>query len=165
MQFITQNKHKIREVSRISGLDLTIIRLKLPEIQAVDLDEVLKAKGRAVKGDDDFIVEDTALYLGKRKDIGALIKWFSNDRIVKAYLGEEAEAVCGIYCKKNNTTTIFTGSIKGKIVRPRGKMGFGWDCIFRPYGHLKTFAEMTEEEKNKISHRRKAFDKLKIFLA
>jgi len=46
------------------------------------------------------------------------------------------------------------------ILTPRGSQGFGYDPIFLKYDYNKTFAEMDEETKNKISHRRKALDKL-----
>ena len=64
-----------------------------------------------------------------------------------------------------NEFHFFEGSIKGKIVFPRGKNGFGWDRIFQPSGHNKTFAEMTKEEKFKISMRTVAVNKLKNFLS
>lgn len=46
------------------------------------------------------------------------------------------------------------------ILNPRGSQGFGYDPIFLKYDYNKTFAEIDEETKNKISHRRKALDKL-----
>jgi len=50
------------------------------------------------------------------------------------------------------------------IVEPKGENGFGWDKIFQPEGFEKTFAEMSMEEKNEISMRKKAFQKLKRYL-
>ena len=64
-----------------------------------------------------------------------------------------------LYAYNGKEVHIFKGKIKGNIVYPRGKGGFGWDCIFQPEGYNKTFAEI--EEKNKISHRYKAFKKFK----
>lgn len=58
----------------------------------------------------------------------------------------------------------FEGSIKGKIVSPRGDSGFGWDPIFQPDGSKETFAEIDREMKNSISMRRNALNKLKEFL-
>jgi XTP/dITP diphosphohydrolase len=59
----------------------------------------------------------------------------------------------------------FTGICTGKIIREEiGKMGFGYDAIFVPDGDEKTFAQMTMEEKNKYSHRKKALAKLIDFL-
>jgi len=52
----------------------------------------------------------------------------------------------------------------GDIVSPSGKSSFGWDPIFRPKGYQKTYEEMTSKEKNNISHRGKAFLKLKNIL-
>jgi XTP/dITP diphosphohydrolase len=54
-----------------------------------------------------------------------------------------------------------TGSLEGTIIdKPRGSNGFGYDPIFVPHGSDKTFAEMTDSEKNRISHRKKALDQL-----
>ena len=54
-----------------------------------------------------------------------------------------------------------SGSMEGTIIdKPRGNHGFGYDPIFVPKGSSKTFAEMTEAEKNMISHRKKALDEL-----
>ena len=58
-----------------------------------------------------------------------------------------------------------TGILKGNISKSeRGKEGFGYDKIFIPQGYLKTLAEIGFEEKNKISHRKKALENLKILL-
>lgn len=56
---------------------------------------------------------------------------------------------------------VFVGETCGVITRePRGTGGFGFDPIFVPEGYTKTYAEMTLEEKNRVSHRYKAFSKL-----
>ncbi|KFD40186.1 RdgB/HAM1 family non-canonical purine NTP pyrophosphatase [Schleiferia thermophila] len=63
-------------------------------------------------------------------------------------------------------TYYFEGEVEGKIVQhPRGVMGFGYDPVFVPEGFQKTFAEMTPEEKNRISHRRKAIEKFIDFIS
>lgn len=57
------------------------------------------------------------------------------------------------------------GEIRGKIIKtPRGKNGFGYDPLFIPNGYNITTAEMSHEEKNKISHRLNAFKQLKKYL-
>ena len=57
------------------------------------------------------------------------------------------------------------GEIRGSIIKsPRGKNGFGYDPLFVPNGYDKTMAELSHEEKNKISHRLNAFKGLKKFL-
>lgn len=59
----------------------------------------------------------------------------------------------------------FEGIVDGEILRePRGEGGFGYDPVFVPTGYSKTFAELTMEEKNKISHRARAMEKLINFL-
>lgn len=59
----------------------------------------------------------------------------------------------------------FEGEVKGTIVdAPRGSNGFGYDPVFQPDGYDKTFAEMTDEEKNKISHRANAVKKALEFI-
>ena len=66
---------------------------------------------------------------------------------------------------KTNHHIIFLGKIKGSVsLKPKGRNGFGYDPIFIPEKHFKTFGEMTQEEKNKISHRKIAITKLKSFL-
>ena len=59
----------------------------------------------------------------------------------------------------------FEGAVEGTIIfEKRGAQGFGYDPIFLPHGHDRTFAEMTMEEKSKLSHRAIAFVKLVNFL-
>jgi XTP/dITP diphosphohydrolase len=59
----------------------------------------------------------------------------------------------------------FEGTVEGTILEQRrGKGGFGYDPIFLPYGFSKTLAEMSMEEKNQISHRARATEKLIKFL-
>ena len=59
----------------------------------------------------------------------------------------------------------FTGLCEGVIIEEaKGRHGFGYDAVFRKHEYNKTFAELDTDVKNKISHRRKAFDKALIFL-
>ena len=65
----------------------------------------------------------------------------------------------------NDEKFIFEGICKGEILtRKQGEKGFGYDPIFKPEGFNKSFAEMTSEEKNTISHRGIAIQKLVAFL-
>ena len=58
----------------------------------------------------------------------------------------------------------FEGACEGRIgLEPRGKNGFGYDPLFFPVGLDQTFAELDEDQKNKLSHRAKALEKLKAF--
>ncbi len=60
---------------------------------------------------------------------------------------------------------VFDGRTDGSIVQPRGPLDFGWDPIFQPEGLTTTYAEMTKDAKNKISHRGKSFVKFQSYLA
>jgi len=68
---------------------------------------------------------------------------------------------CAIYLDEKNYFCEF-GEVPGNIIyEPRGKNGFGYDPIFVPIGYEITLGEFSLEEKNKISHRSRAFNKLK----
>ena len=64
-----------------------------------------------------------------------------------------------------NQHILFMGKVNGTVsLKPSGINGFGYDPIFIPENHKKTFGEMSPEEKNSISHRKIAITKLKSFL-
>lgn len=65
----------------------------------------------------------------------------------------------------NGNTHLFQGAVSGDItLEKRGKDGFGYDPIFKPRGYIQTFAELSLTEKNKISHRARALEKLIAFI-
>ena len=65
----------------------------------------------------------------------------------------------------NTSALYFKGICKGTIINEKkGTGGFGYDPIFIPQGHVKTFAEMSTAEKNKVSHRGNALQKLISFI-
>jgi len=72
-----------------------------------------------------------------------------------------------VICYTDGTVTQFVeGSVEGRIVDDmRGDGGFGYDPLFLPTGSDRTFAEMSAEEKNGISHRARAVEKLRRILA
>jgi non-canonical purine NTP pyrophosphatase (RdgB/HAM1 family) len=86
----------------------------------------------------------------------SLSKKIGNSKVV-------AKTIIG-YRGVNSEVLFFEGDMIGDIVEPRGENGFGWNPIFRPQGEIKTFAEMTDEEKEKYSMRKKAATKLNEFL-
>lgn len=66
----------------------------------------------------------------------------------------------------NETEYFFEGELRGTIItEKRGTNGFGYDPVFMPDGYNNTLAELSLAEKNRISHRAKAFNKLRAFLA
>jgi len=63
----------------------------------------------------------------------------------------------------NDEVRLFKGRTDGQIVSPRGPPDFGWDPCFQPTGHDLTYAEMSKECKNAISHRSRALHALKEY--
>ena len=175
LYFITGNKNKFAEVKAILP-EVKQLDIDLPEIQDIDPHKIIKAKLQAAfdHAQGEFIVEDTSLYLDCLNGLpGPLIKWFlqtiGNDGLsnLAEKLGNNkaiAKTIIG-YAKNPEKVHFFEGVIKGKIVKPQGETTFGWDPIFLPDGYEKTFAQMDKEEKNKISMRRQALNKLKEFLS
>jgi non-canonical purine NTP pyrophosphatase (RdgB/HAM1 family) len=173
LHFITGNQGKLKEVQSILG-DVVALDIDLVEIQSLDAHEIIRAKLEEArkhhKGK--LIVEDTSLYFDGLNGLpGPLIKWFmksiGNDGLMKIVQNldnnrAEAKTVIG-YSNASGEVSFFEGSVFGTIVTPRGT-GFGWDPIFMPDGQTKTFGEMTAEEKNSLSMRRLAVEKLREFL-
>lgn len=172
--FITSNKNKLREFEGIIGFKPKQYLLDLVEIQEIDVKKVIKYKAfeayKIIKKP--VIVEDTGLYFDYFDGFpGALIKWLlislGNKKICDLLIGKNskcfAKTCYGFYDGK--IYKIFEGKIKGKISKfPKGKTSFGWDPIFIPDGYSKTFAQMTPLEKNSISMRKIALQKLKKYL-
>ena len=181
--FVTGNKKKLEEVQRIlsAGGDLpftlTNHKLDLPELQGGPL-EVAKGKCElaAKELNGPCIVEDTSLCFNALNGLpGVYIKWFLdscgldglNDMLAfsddKSGYAQTVVAFCEGPGKEVLT---FEGRTHGKIVRPRGSLDFGWDPIFLPTAEEqgnggKTYAEMSGEQKDAISHRKRAFAKLR----
>lgn len=77
----------------------------------------------------------------------------------------KARFVTSIALIYNGETHFFDGEVRGCITtEERGEGGFGYDSMFVPEGYDKTFAELGEDIKNKISHRAEAVNKLSEFL-
>ncbi|MCA9355548.1 RdgB/HAM1 family non-canonical purine NTP pyrophosphatase [Candidatus Kaiserbacteria bacterium] len=174
--FITGNENKLKEARAIlKDFVIENKKLDLPEIQEIDAGKIIEAKLRQAYESEKatYIVEDTSLYIEALNGLpGPLIKWFLETigtvgiyELASKYDNQVAYTSCMIgYIDEKGRTDFFEGRVKGKIVEPRGKTNFGWDPIFLPDGHEKTFAEMTEEEKNATSHRKLAFVALGDFL-
>lgn len=95
----------------------------------------------------------------------------NNDKLLQAL--EEAPwhertarfTCCAAIVNKDGTEHVESGCIDGYIaVQPFGKNGFGYDPVFVPVGYEVTFAEMTAQDKHKISHRAQAFNKMRAYL-
>jgi XTP/dITP diphosphohydrolase len=171
--FATTNKNKLREARDLLGFEIKQADLDIQEIQSMDIEEIAKDKVRKAYEiiRKPVIVEDTALYLdGWNSFPGPFVFWVGETMGVEGickYLGKNRKAeakVCVAYFDGERVET-FTGSVKGEISDSVRGNRFGFDRIFIPEGEKRTFAEMGVDEKNRISHRMKAFRKLKAHLS
>jgi len=183
--FATNNAHKLKEIQNILGDEVKLVTLE--EIGCFEeIDEPFdtiaansEAKARFIWerfkvnnfADDSGLVIPalngepgvrSARYAGPERDDKA------NIRLVWERLkGVDAGAyfVTVITLIMDGETHVFEGRAQGRILfGERGENGFGYDPVFLPEGSDRTFAEMSLDEKSKISHRAKAFNKLKAFL-
>jgi len=171
--FITGNPNKLREAQQILD-NIEGMQIDLPEIQDRDPRKIIEAKLQTAQSQQQgqFICDDTSLCFDCLGGLpGPFIKWFLEElgtqglyELVSKYDNHSATARCMIGYSNGGEIQFFEGVARGTIVAPRGETEFGWDPIFLPEGHDKTYAEMDAEEKNKISHRKKALNKLKEFL-
>ncbi|AOW02097.1 YALI0B22924p [Yarrowia lipolytica CLIB122] len=177
--FVTGNAGKLRETNHIlapTGIELTSHKLDLEETQGtIEEVSIAKAKAAAKILNKPVLVEDTALGFAALKGLpGVYIKWFLDslgheglNKMLAGFEDKSATAWCTFaYCGgPDEDVLLFQGTCEGTIVPPRGENNFGWNAVFEPKGYTETFAEMSEETKNAISHRFKALEKLKVFLA
>ena len=170
---VTTSKDKIAEINQILGTNHKISTLDIPEIQSLDLDEVISHKTEDAYKiiNKPVLVEDISLEIKALKGLpGTFIKFFlqtvGTEGTVKmigsAKTDTKVTAAVAIYDGKD--LRIFKGTIYGTLSpKNRGPYGFGFDKIFIPRDYTKTFAQMPPSLKNKISHRAKALRKVKEY--
>ena len=72
---------------------------------------------------------------------------------------------CAALAHRDGDMHVEIGTVEGRIAeKPRGRLGFGYDPIFIPEGHTRTFGEMSPAEKHAISHRGRAFSQMREYL-
>ncbi len=185
--FASNNKNKIREIKHVLGNSFTLLSLNdinmeedIPENEpTLEGNALFKARYIFMATGMDVFADDTGLevealdglpgvhsarFAGENKDSGANI-----DKLL-ALLGtsvnRNARFRTVIALIIDGKEYLFEGIVSGKIINEkRGTEGFGYDPVFIPEGKKLTFAEMDLDEKNKISHRARAFEKLKGFLS
>jgi len=184
--FATNNENKLREIHNILGDSFSLLSLSdlnirddIPENEAtLEGNALQKARyiHRLLKMNvfaDDTGLEIEALnglpgvnsarFAGENKDFDANID--KALQMMGSTSNREARFRTVIALILDDREYLFEGIIKGKIISERrGTEGFGYDPVFVPQGRDLTFAEMSLEEKNRISHRAKAFMKLRSFL-
>jgi non-canonical purine NTP pyrophosphatase (RdgB/HAM1 family) len=170
---VTGNENKWREAQRIVGHPLERADIDVPEIQAPTTAEVAREKARLAFAQLGrlLVVEDAGLELAAFGGFpGPFIKFWEKlgglQSICRALDGvsdRTAVAVCVLAVADAHGVTFVEGRVRGRIAtEPRGEHGFGWDAIFIPEGDTRTFAEMSAAEKDRISHRRRAWEALRV---
>lgn len=184
--FATNNQHKVDEIRSVIGNRFTVITLKEAGID-IDIPEPHDSlhENASEKSNTIFRIthqncfsEDTGLevealngepgvksarYAGEDKDFDANIQKLLQK--LDRSTNRQAQFRTVISLILNEKEHLFEGICKGTIIHEkRGSSGFGYDPVFIPEGSEKTFAEMSLEEKNVFSHRRKATDLLIAFL-
>ena len=172
---VSSNPNKAIEAERILGIPLLRVSLSLPEIQAADVEDITRYKLEVArtKGYGRLVVEDVSLGFDELGNFpGPYVRWLLEaaggqglGAIAYALLNRSAKAQCCVAYWDGETPHIFLGESLGEIiVEPRGDKHFGWDAWFQPQGSDKTFAEMTAEEKDAVSHRGRAYLQLRDHL-
>jgi XTP/dITP diphosphohydrolase len=184
--FASNNVNKIREINNVLGKSFTLLSLQdinmnedIPENEMTlegnalhKARHIFKATRMNVFADDTGLEVEalngrpgvhSARFAGKKKDSDANINKLL--ALLKNKTNRKARFRTVIALIYDGREYLFEGIVKGTIINEkRGKEGFGYDPVFIPEGKSLTFAEMDLDEKNKISHRAKAFEKLKVFL-
>ena len=172
---VTGNENKLREAEHILEVPLKRVNLDLDEIQELDADKIAEHKVRQayeiVKSP--VFIWDQSLYVHCLNDFpGPLIKWFWT-KVTLERICQIANLIGDNRIRTRTTLAYhdgkeikyFYGEVEGTIPEsPRGTNGFAWDPIFIPNGDTRTFAEMSADEKNRISMHRIALEKLRDYL-
>lgn len=185
--FATNNSHKLQEVADILGNKVELLSLKaigcnddIPETaDTLEGNALIKARYIYNKYGKDCFADDTGLevealggapgvysarYAGEGHDSEANMKKLLNN--LNGEKNRKARFRTVVALIINGKEFLFEGIVDGNIIENRrGDNGFGYDPIFMPDGYEKTFAELGEEVKNKISHRSRAVNKLCKFLS
>ena len=185
--FATSNSNKISAANHLLGQSIRVSGLKdsgilesIPELSYSFYGNAMEkalyvASAYSVNcfSEDSGLVVDAlngapGIYTSRYADTEATAK----DNITKL-LGEMSEktdrnarfvAVICLFC--NGRVHFFSGKVEGRITEAaRGDNGFGYDPIFIPHGFDRTFAEMTMDEKNTMSHRKYAMEKMASYFA
>lgn len=185
--FATNNAHKLDEIRAILGDKIEVLSLKdincdadIPETaDTLEGNAALKAEYIYKNYGLDCFADDTGLevealggapgvysarYAGgdghdSEANMRKLLKELDGEQNRKAQF---RTAICLI---EQGEEHLFEGIVKGSIIeQKRGVSGFGYDPVFMPEGYEETFAEMGNAEKNKISHRARAVEKLCEYL-
>lgn len=174
---ITGNTGKAAEYAAMLGIEVTAAKAELTEIQSLDVADVAarKAADAYAQLSEPVLVDDTGLTIHGWNGLpGALVVWWLDTVGPQGIL----DMAAGLTDRRATVTTalgyadktgvqVFQGTVTGTLAtEPRGTAGFGYDPIFIPgtdHSH-RTYAQMTSDEKNTISHRRRAIEAMRTGL-
>ena len=184
--FASNNEHKIKEIRSILGKSIMVMSLRDMNIEEDIPEEEPHLEGNAlskarhihnITGMNVF-ADDTGLeveslggqpgvksarFAGESKDFSANIDKLLT--MLGTQTNRQARFRTVIALIYNDKEHLFEGIVEGSIIHERrGNEGFGYDPVFVPEGKTKTFAEMDLSEKNTVSHRARALEKLRTFL-
>jgi inosine triphosphate pyrophosphatase len=171
LTIVTGNTNKREELRRLlpSHIQFNFVNIDLDEIQHNDPVVVVADKARRAYDalSTPVLVEDVSAGLVSWNGLpGPFIKFFElslgADALYKlAGDDKRAEVICMLGYYDGETLLTFQGTTKGSVVPARGHHKFGFDCVFVPDNHQKTYAEMSVSEKDAVSHRAEAVAQLK----
>lgn len=184
--FASHNENKVNEVRKILPNNFTIISLndlnfyeEIPENKnTIEGNSTFKANFIYKKFKLNVFADDTGLEITALNDLPGVksARYAGPEKDSKKNLNKVLNDLKGIDLRNARFKTVisliysgklnlFEGIIYGEITRHKiGNGGFGYDTIFKPKNYSKTFGEMSSKQKNKISHRAIAINKLKNFL-
>ena len=187
----SSNAHKIKEIQSImSKFGVKVVSRKEAGVPEFEIEEdgetfeenslkkaeaIMKATGKLTVADDSGLMVDylggapgvySARFAGEECDDDK-----NNEKLLKHLEGLPAEdrkakfvSVITLMFPDGNTI-VARGECPGRIIEtPTGENGFGYDPLFVPDGLSKTFAQLSDKEKNSISHRARALEKLEEIL-
>lgn len=169
--FVTGNTGKLAEARRLAGAGIESVAVDLPEIQSLDFEEVLREKARTAWAaiGRPLVVEEAGLELAALNGFpGPLVRWMLDAvgaeglaRTAVALGDRRARAVAILAWTDGERTILAHGAVTGTMTLPaRGDQGFGFDPVFLPDGSERTFGELTGAEKDRFSHRGRAWREL-----
>ena len=175
ISLVTGNAGKAAEYAAMLGIEVTPVKAELTEIQSLDVAYVAagKAADAFAQIGEPVLVDDTGLSIHAWNGLpGALVVWFLDTVGLQGILDmaqgltdRRATATVALGYADAGGVRVFQGTVNGSLAtEPCGISGFGYDPIFIPCTDTRTYAQMTTEEKNMISHRRRAVDAMRAEL-
>ncbi len=184
--FATHNQGKLLEVQRLLPKSIKLLSLEdischedIPETgETLEENALVKAEYVTSRYGYDCFADDTGLLVDTLNGAPGVLsaRYAGPEKDPEANMAKLLREMAGAENRKAHFKTVialimqgksklFTGMAEGNIIeKARGDQGFGYDPIFSPLGDQRTFAEMSLSEKNRISHRGKALEKLITYL-